>query len=83
MWYPPLGAQITFPVERKPLLVLINNGCFACRQLLPETNIKETELACARQIYLEYFLHGTPPPNPFPLPPRHKRRETNDNKQKY
>ena len=87
MWYPPLGAQITFPVERKPLLVLINNGCFACRQLLPETNIKETELACARQIYLEYFLHGTPPPHPFLLTPspslRHKRRETNDNKQKY
>ena len=40
MWYPPLGAQITFPVERKPLLVLINNGCFACRQLLPETKRK-------------------------------------------
>ena len=69
MWYPPLGAQITFPVERKPLLVLINNGCFACRQLLPETNIKETELACARQIYLEYFLHGTPLLTPSPSPP--------------
>ena len=40
MWYPTLGAQITFPVERKPLLVLINNGCFACRQLLPETKRK-------------------------------------------
>ena len=44
MWYPPLGAQITFPVERKPLLVLINNGCFACRQLLPETKRKYLQI---------------------------------------
>ena len=70
MWYPPLGAQITFPVERKPLLVLTSNGCFACRLLLPEkkkkifTNFKETELACAGQTYLAYFLPHTPPPLP-------------------
>ena len=44
MWYPPLGAQITFPVERKPLLVLTCNGCFACRQLLPETKRKYLQI---------------------------------------
>ena len=40
MWYPPIGAQITFPEEWKALLVLTSNGCFACRQLLPETKGK-------------------------------------------
>ena len=40
MWYPPLVAQITFPEEWKALLVLTSNGCFACRQLLPETKGK-------------------------------------------
>ena len=69
MWYPPLGAQITFPVERKPLLVLINNGCFACRQLLPETKRKYLQIlrrlvACTGQTYLAYFLLSPPPP-PF------------------
>ena len=44
MWYPPLGAQITFPVERKPLLVLTSNGCLACRQLLPETKGKYLQI---------------------------------------
>ena len=56
MWYPPLGAQITFPVERKPLLVLINNGCFACRQLLPET--KRKYLLILRK--LSWLVQGKP-----------------------
>ena len=74
MWYPPLGAQITFPVERKPLLVLINNGCFACRQLLPET--KRKYLLILRK--LNWLVQGkptwstsflAPPSSPHPTPP--------------
>ena len=89
MWYPPLGAQITFPVERKPLLVLINNGCFACRQLLPETKRKYvlilrklSWLVQGKSTWSTSFLAPpllTPPPPPSP---QHKRRETNDNKNK-
>ena len=72
MWYPPLGAQITFSVERKPLLVLINNGCFACRQLLPETKRKYllilrkmSWLAQGKSTWSTSFLASpllTPPP---------------------
>ena len=87
MWYPPLGAQITFSVERKPLLVLINNGCFACRQLLPET--KRKYLLILRK--LSWLVQGkptwstsflAPPSSPHTPPPWHKRRKTNDNKNK-
>ena len=44
MWYPPLDAQITFPVARKPLLVLTGNGYLACGQLLPETKGKYLQI---------------------------------------
>ena len=74
MWSPPLGAQITFPVERKPLLVLINNGCFAYRQLLPET--KRKYFLILRK--LSWLVQGkstwstsllAPPSSPHPLTP--------------
>ena len=88
MWYPPLSAQITFPVERKPLLVLINNGCFACRQLLPETKRKYllilrklSWLVQGKPAWSTSFL-APPPPHPKPPPPWHKRRKTNDNMNK-
>ena len=75
MWYPPLSAQITFPVERKPLLVLINNGCFPCRQLLPET--KRKYLLILRK--LSWLVQGKPtwstsflaPPSSPHIPPPH------------
>ena len=80
MWSPPLSAQITFPVERKPLLVLINNGCFALRQLLPET--KRKYLLILRK--LSWLVQGkstwstsflAPPSSPHPPPPLDTKEE--------
>ena len=80
MWYPPLGAQITFPVERKPLLVLINNGCFACRQLLPETKRKYLLIlgnwaGLCRANLLGVLPSWHPPPHPTPPPPLDTKEE--------
>ena len=79
MWYPPLGAKITFPVEWKPLFVLTSNTCFACKQLLTET--KRKYLLILRK--LSWLVQGKPtwstsflatPSSPHP--PWHKRRKT-------
>ena len=78
MWYPPLSAQITFPVEQKPLLVLINNRCFACRQLLPETKRKYwlilrklSWLVQGKPTWSTSFLAPLPLLTPHPPPPWH------------
>ena len=82
MWYPTLGAQITFPVERKPLLVLINNGCFALRQLLPETRRKYllilrklSWLVQGKPTWSTSFLATPPPPHPTPPLPLDTKEE--------
>ena len=56
--------------------LLVDNFYLKQKENIYLININETELAWAGQTYLEYFLPGTPPP------PWHKRRKTNDNKNK-
>ena len=61
--------------------LLVDNFYLKQKENIYLININETELACAGQTYLEYFLPGTPLLTSHP-PPWHKRRKTNDNKNK-
>ena len=62
--------------------LLVDNFYLKQKENIYLININETELACAGQTYLEYFLPGTPLLTSHPPPPWHKRRKTNDNKNK-